>query len=153
MHHLNRSAGHRYLCLCSFESTIISLSLLLFVLVLVVTKPLALQEQEDRRQNWPGQQYPPSYQNIGKGAASWGCPHSSISCCGLIYQGCMETCSGAAERHQTCRGKILKLSILLCRPAEQRGQSALALACWRAARQAVQALQVPRHHGRGPTAH
>lgn len=71
LHHPNRSGGHRCLCLCSLRALPISLSLLLFVLVTVLTKPLTLQEQEDRRQTWPGQQYPPSYQNIGEGAASW----------------------------------------------------------------------------------
>ena len=58
-------------CVCAvLRALFTSLSLLLFVLVTVVTKPLTLQEQEDRRQTWPGQQYPPSYQNIGEGAAS-----------------------------------------------------------------------------------
>ena len=40
---------------------------------MVVTMSASPQEQEDRRQTWPGQQYPPSYQNLGEGAAPWGC--------------------------------------------------------------------------------
>ena len=116
-------------CVCAIlRGLLLHYTLLIHVRVTMMTKPLTLQEQEDRRQTWPGQQYPPSYQNIGKCAASCGCLHPFSSCC-LIHQGCMETCSGVAKRHQTCREKILNLLILLCRPAEQREQSALALAC------------------------